>query len=58
MKLQKQLSRKYGNKEYPKWTIVIPPRDIEELGWNAGEDLESEIKGQELTIRREGKNDE
>lgn len=53
MKLQKQLSRKYGNKEYPKWAITIPPKQINELGWSEGEFLESEINRQELIVRRE-----
>lgn len=53
MRLQKQLSRKYGNKEYPKWVITIPPKQVEALGWNEGEFLESEVNIQELIIRRE-----
>lgn len=53
MKLQKQLSRRVGDKEYPKWVITIPPKQISALGWNEGEYLESEINGGELTIRRE-----
>ena len=53
MKLQKQLSRKVGNKEYPKWVITIPPKQIRTLGWREGEFLESEINSQELVIRRE-----
>lgn len=53
MKLQKQLSRKYGNKEYPKWVIVVPPKKINVLGWSEGERLESEVRGQELVVRRE-----
>jgi len=53
MKLQKQLSRKVGNKEYPKWVITIPPKQIKSLGWKEGEYLASEINNQELIIRRE-----
>lgn len=53
MKLQKQLSRRVGDKEYPKWVITIPPKQISTLGWNEGEYLESEIKGKELIIKRE-----
>lgn len=53
MKLQKQLSRKVGNKEYPKWIITIPPKQIKELGWKEGEYLESEVNSEELTIRKE-----
>lgn len=53
MKLQKQLSRKVGSKEYPKWVITIPPKQIKALGWKEGEYLESEINNQELIIQRE-----
>jgi len=53
MRLQKQLSRKVGNKEYPKWVITIPPKNIEALGWTEGEFLESEVNSSELVIRRE-----
>ena len=53
MKLQKQLSRKVGNKEYPKWVITIPPKQIGALGWSEGEYLESEINGHELIVRKE-----
>jgi len=53
MRLQKQLSRKYGNKEYPKWVITIPPKQVEALGWNEGEFLESEVSTHELIVRRE-----
>ena len=53
MKLQKQLSRKVGSKEYPKWVVIVPPKKIEALGWGEGECLESEVRGQELIVRRE-----
>ena len=53
MKLQKQLSRKVGNKEYPKWVVIVPPKQIDTLGWKEGEYLESEVNNQELIIRKE-----
>lgn len=53
MRLQKQLSRKVGNKEYPKYVIIVPPKEIEALGWAEGEFLECKSKDQELIIRRE-----
>ena len=53
MRLQKQLSRKVGNKEYPKWVITIPPKQIKTLGWTEGEFLESKINDQELVIQKE-----
>lgn len=53
MRLQKQLSRKVGNKEYPKWVIIVPPKQIETLGWKEGEYLASEVNDEELIIQRE-----
>ena len=53
MKLQKQLSRKIGDKEYTKWVITIPPKQIDALGWSEGEYLESELNGQDLIIKKE-----
>jgi len=53
MKLQKQFSRKVGNKEYNKWVVVIPSKQINALGWNGGEYLESEVNNQKLIIRKE-----
>lgn len=52
MKLQKQLSRKVGDKEYAKWVVAIPPKQIEALGWNEGQSLEGEITDQQLVIRK------
>lgn len=50
MKLQKQNTRKIGNKEYSKYVIVLPSKAIKELEWNEGEELEYEIEGKKLII--------
>jgi len=50
MKLQKQLSRKFKGKEYPKWIVVIPPDKIRELGWKEGEELEAKFFHDELIL--------
>lgn len=55
MQLQKQLSRKHKDKEYPKFTIVVPPKEIEKLGWKEGEELEPEIKDNILIIKSKRK---
>lgn len=52
MKLQKQLSRKYGKKKYPKYVIVVPPKQIENLGWKEGEELDGKISGKSFIITR------
>jgi bifunctional DNA-binding transcriptional regulator/antitoxin component of YhaV-PrlF toxin-antitoxin module len=58
MKLQKQLSRVHKDKAYPKYTVVIPPREIEKLGWKEGEELETKIDDNGLTIKPKKKDDD
>ena len=53
MKLQKQLSKRIGTTEYAKYVLVIPPKNIQKLGWKEGTELEAEIKGDKLIIERE-----
>ncbi|MBS3122872.1 hypothetical protein J4434_08385 [Candidatus Woesearchaeota archaeon] len=53
MRLQKQLSKKIGNVEYPKYVIVIKPSIIDKLGWKEGQMLESVIKGEKLLIKKD-----
>ncbi len=53
MHLQKQLSRKVGDKEYAKYVIVIKSKYIEELGWKEGEELEAEVKKDKLIIEKD-----
>lgn len=43
MKLQKVRAREYKGKTIYKWIIVIPPKDIEELGWREGMELEGSV---------------
>jgi hypothetical protein len=51
MKLQKQLSRKVGQQKYSKFVLTISSKDIEKLGWFAGEELELEIKGKNALLK-------
>lgn len=55
MQLQKQVSRVYKGKEYPKFVIVISPSEIEKLGWTDGEELEPEIANNILIIKSKNK---
>jgi len=50
VRLQKQLSKKIGDKEYPKYVIVLRPSLIEKLGWKSGEELKAEIKDNKVII--------
>jgi bifunctional DNA-binding transcriptional regulator/antitoxin component of YhaV-PrlF toxin-antitoxin module len=53
VKLQKQLSRKTQDREYPKWVIVIPPKVVEKLGWEEGEVLRQEVRNNKLILQSE-----
>jgi antitoxin component of MazEF toxin-antitoxin module len=51
VKLQKQLSRHFGGREYPKWVVVLPPKLVRELGWREGQELRAEKQGRGLRLR-------
>ena len=51
MKLQKQLSRKIEEKEYPKYVVTLPPKSIEEVGWKEGIDLEAIVQDGKIILR-------
>jgi len=51
MKLQKQLSRKAGNIEYPKWVVVIPPEKVKEVGWKEGIELSADTKENKIILK-------
>jgi hypothetical protein len=51
MKLQEQMSRKVKGKTYPKYVLTISPKNIDELGWQKGTELEVCIEGNKLTVR-------
>jgi hypothetical protein len=50
VKLQKQLSRHFGGREYVKWVVVLPPRIVKELEWGEGMELIAKIDGKGLRI--------
>lgn len=51
-KLQKQVSRKVGNKEYSKYVIVIPEDKIKEAGLKEGQELNIKNKNGKLIIEK------
>jgi len=54
MKLQKQVTRKVGTKEYVKWVTTLPPQIIHDLGWKEGDTLEPAANGNKLIIQKKG----
>ena len=55
MQLQKQLSRKYQDKEYTKFVIVLKQDLVEKLGWKSGQELKTNVKGSKLIIEKRRK---
>lgn len=43
MIIQKHKAREYKGKPIYKYTIVVPPQDIEQLGWNKGTELKGTV---------------
>ena len=52
MKLQSQVSRKYGDKEYLKSWIVVSNKLLKLLKWKTGQELEGEVKNNKLIIKK------
>ncbi len=52
MKIQKQLSKKRGNKIYYKYILNIPSELLEDSGFQEGDELEAEAKNGEIRLRR------
>ena len=52
MKLQSQVSRKYGDTEYDKFWVVIPNKILEELKWKSGQELDAEVKDNKLIVKK------
>ena len=50
MKIQKVLSRKYKDKEYSKYILVLPEGEMRKSGFREGEELESESKKGEIRL--------
>lgn len=51
MRLQKQLSKKVGSKEYDKWVVIIPPEEIKKAGWKEGLELGIEVKDGKVILK-------
>ncbi len=50
MKLQKRLSRKYKGKNYHKYILVIPKKEIKNSGFKEGQELKINSKKGEIKI--------
>lgn len=52
MRLQKQLSRKVGDKEYPKYVIVLPPKIVNKAGWKEGQEILVVTKKDTIVLKK------
>ena len=52
MQLLSQISRKYKNKEYEKYWIVLPKKSINTIGWKKGQELDYKITQQTIIITK------
>jgi len=52
MKILSQISRKYKDKFYRKFLIIIPKKLLDDLGWKAGQELKENIINGELVINK------
>lgn len=52
MKIQKQLSKKRGDKIYHKYVITLPEETLKNAGFKEGEELEAEAKKGEIRLKR------
>ena len=51
-KLQKQVSRKVGKKEYSKYVLIIPENQIKEAGFSEGEELSIKSQKDKIIIEK------
>jgi hypothetical protein len=52
VKLLRPLNRVCRGKAYYRWILMIPPAQVRELGWQAGEELETRVERGVLYTRR------
>lgn len=52
MKIQKQLSKKRGDKEYYRHVINIPSEILKKSGFKEGDELKAEAKKGEVRLRK------
>ena len=55
MKLQKQISRKVGDKEYAKYVLVISSEVVKKVGWKVGQEIEAQISYNSVKLKPKSK---
>lgn len=52
VKLQKQVSRKVGDKKYSKYVIVIPGPEIKKAGFKEGQELKISVERKRIILKK------
>ncbi|MCI4357195.1 MAG: hypothetical protein L3K18_08700 [Thermoplasmata archaeon] len=52
MQLKRGRNREVDGKVYYRWTIQIPPEEIERLGWRDKEPLDFSVRAGVLSVRK------
>jgi len=50
MRLHKVVNRVYEGTVYYRWVLSVSPKDIRELGWVDGQELEATVRGSTLWV--------
>jgi hypothetical protein len=50
MRLHKVVNRVYEGTVYYRWIVSVPPKQVRELGWVDGQELETTVRGSTLWI--------
>ena len=50
MRLRKVVNRVYEGTTYYRWVLSIPPKNVRDLGWVDGQDLQTVVRGSTLWI--------
>lgn len=51
MRIHKVINRVYEGTVYYRWVLSIPPKNIRELGWVDGQELETVVRGSSLWVQ-------
>jgi antitoxin component of MazEF toxin-antitoxin module len=51
MRVHKVINRVHEGTTYYRWVVSIPPKNIRELGWTDGQELETLVRGSSLWVQ-------
>jgi hypothetical protein len=51
VRVHKVINRVYEGKVYYRWVLSVSPKDVRELGWTDGQQLETTVRGSILWVQ-------